>query len=106
MSCEYVRDYYAVPAAIGRRVVVNGKPGVIAEDCGHHIGVLFDSDKPGSISPCHPTWRVEYQGMGCVRRMTRSQHRYKRYLEFGDCFDNFLDFCRWDDNKRRTGGLS
>lgn len=68
---EHVRDSYGVPACVGRRVVVNGKPGVIAKDCGHHIGVLFDSGKPGAISPCHPTWRVEYQGMGKVRRMTR-----------------------------------
>lgn len=97
MNCQYVRDYYKVPAEIGRRVVVNGVPGVIAEDMGHHIGVLFDSDKPGCISPCHPTWRVEYLGMGKVRKMTKAQRRYRRYLEYGDCFDSFLEFCYWDD---------
>lgn len=99
---EYVRASYGVPACIGRRVVVNGNPGVIAKDCGHHIGVLFDSDKPGAISPCHPTWEVEYQGMDTVRRMTRSQQRYKRYLEYGDCFNSFLDFCRWDSEPERS----
>lgn len=101
MNCEYVQQYYGVPAVIGRRVMVDGKPGVIAEDCGHHIGVLFDADKPASISPCHPTWRVEYQGMGRVRKMTRSQQRYRRYLDVGDCFDSFLDFCRYDDDKQK-----
>ena len=29
-------------------------------------------------------------------KLTRSQKRYQRYLEFGDCFDSFLDFCYWD----------
>ena len=96
MNCEYVKKYYGVPAEIGRRVVVDGKPGVIAADRGHHIGVNFDADKPGDISPCHPIWRVEYGGMARVRRMTKSQQRYKRFLEYGDCFDSFIDFCRWD----------
>lgn len=64
--CKYVRDHYGVPAEIGRLVVVNGKPGVIAQDGGHYIGVLFDEDAPGTVYPCHPTWRVEYQGMGCA----------------------------------------
>lgn len=59
MSCEYAQRYYKVPACIGRRVVVNGRAGIIAEDCGHHLGVNFDDDKPGQISHCHPTWRVE-----------------------------------------------
>ncbi len=98
---QYVRDHYGVPAEIGRRVVVNGRAGVIAEDRGHHIGVLFDDDKPAHISPCHPTWRVEYQGVGKVRRMTRSQRRYKRFLDVGDCFDSFIEFCRYDDAMRR-----
>lgn len=102
MSCEYVRDYYKVPAEIGRRVIVNGKPGVIARDCGHYIGVNFDGDKPGVISHCHPTWKVEYQGMGKVRKMTRSQARYQRWLEYGDCFDNFRHFLAWDCEPERS----
>ena len=102
MDCEYVKKNYGVPAEIGRRVVVDGKPGVIAADRGHHIGVNFDDEKPGDISPCHPTWRVEYGGMGRVRRMTKSQKRYRRFLEYGDCFDDFIDFCRWDADPERS----
>lgn len=100
--CQYVRDYYGVPAEIGRRVTVDGEPGVIASDFGAHIGVQFDSQKPSAILPCHPTWRVEYQGMGQVRPMTRSQRRYLRYLEYGDCFDSFIDFCRWESAPERS----
>ena len=101
MAFEYVTEYYQVPACYGRRVEVNGKPGIIAEDRGHYIGVNFDSDKPGVISNCHPTWEVEYLGMGKVRALTKSQQRYKRYLEYGDCFDSFIEFCRWDAGLER-----
>ena len=74
MSCEYVKKYYSVPAEIGRRVVVNGESGIIAQDRGNYIGVNFDKDKPGIISNCHPTWKVEYQEIGIVRKPTKSQH--------------------------------
>lgn len=92
MSCEYAREYYGVPACIGRRVTVSGKPGVIAEDRGHYIGVLFDAYKPNMICNAHPTSEVEYGGMGKVRKMTRSQRRYQDFLEFGDGYDSFADF--------------
>lgn len=101
-SCDYVRAHYHVPAEIGRRVTVNGQPGIIAKDEGHYIGVNFDKDKPGVISNCHPTWRVEYLGMGLIRPMTRSQARYRRYLEYGDGFDSFVLFCRWDAAPERS----
>lgn len=102
MSCEYARDYYRVPAEIGRRVLVNEKPGIIAEDRGHYIGVNFDDDKPGVVSNCHPEWKVEYLKMGTVRKPTKSQKRYQRYHEYGDCFDSFIDFCRWDSEPERS----
>ncbi len=93
---EYVRTYYKVPAEMGRRVVVNGQPGIIVEDRGHHIGVNFDSDKPGVVKPCHPTWEVEYQGIGKVRRVSRGAARYQRYLAADYFSGSFIDFCHWD----------
>lgn len=95
-NCEYVQTNYQVPACIGRRVVVSGKPGIIAEDRGHHIGVNFDSDKPSAINPCHPTSEVIYLDMGKIRGMTKSQQRYQRYLKYGDGFESFRDFLTWD----------
>jgi len=50
MNCEYVAQYYGVPACIGRRVIAYGKPGIIAEDRGNYIGILLDSDKPGPVN--------------------------------------------------------
>ena len=34
-------------------------------------------------------------------KVSRSKARYLRYLEFGDSFDSFLDFCRWDASVQR-----
>jgi hypothetical protein len=93
---EYAKQYYGVPSDISRRVVVDGKPGIIAADRGHYIGVNFDADKPGVIKNCHPTWRVEYQEMGRIRKLTASQQRYQRYLEIGECFENFKQFLQYD----------
>lgn len=92
MSCEYVRQYYDVPAEIGRRVICNGKPGVIARDMGNHVGILFDHQKPGSIVPAHPTWHMEYLGMGKIRQPTRSQKRYQDFVssEYPGSFAEWL----------------
>ncbi len=107
MSCQYIKDHYNVLADIGRRVIVDGKPGIIAADRGHYIGVNFDEDKPGVIHNCHPTWEVEYLEMGTIRQLTKSQQRYRRYLEYGEGFNSFIDYCRWDSDPDRTwnGGI-
>jgi len=101
-GCEYARNQYSVPAVIGRRVVVSGRPGIIAADRGHYIGVNFDEHKPGVISNCHPTSEVEYGGMGTIRQPTMAQRRYQRFLEYGECFDSFIEFCRWDRCPERS----
>ncbi len=96
MDFEYIKKYYNVPADIGRCVTVHGRSGIIVADRGHYLGVNFDNDKPQVISNCHPTDNVEYLGMGKIRKLTRSQQRYQRYLEYGDSFETFIDFCKWD----------
>ena len=97
MNCNYVVQYDGVPACVGRRVIAYGKPGIIAEDRGHYIGILLDSDKPTSVNNYHPTDGIEYlDEIGKVRKPSRYQARYRRYLSYGDCFDSFIDFCRWD----------
>lgn len=103
MACEYVRNVYNVPAEIGVRVVVNGKPGIIAADRGNYIGVNFDSDKPGVIKNAHPTWEVQYGGAGRIRKMTRSQQRYADYMEVSECFDSFLHYLYYRADKDRNG---
>jgi hypothetical protein len=101
-SCQYVREYYRVPAEVGRRVTVYGKPGIIVADRGHYIGVNFDDDKPGVIRNAHPTCEVQYLRMGEIRKLTKSQERYRRYLDVSECFETFMDFCRYDGAKNPT----
>ena len=36
------------------------------------------------------------------KKTTRSQARYQRFLEYGDSFDAFMDFVRWDCEKERS----
>jgi hypothetical protein len=91
VNCEYVRNSYGVPAVIGRRVVVDGKAGIIAEDRGHYIGVNFDHNKPSIILNVHPTSNVEYGEIGIVRKLTRSQQRYKEYMQA----ESALTFAEW-----------
>lgn len=91
MNCEYVRQHYGVPACVGRRVVAYGKAGIIVEDRGHYIGVTLDSEKPGHVSNYHPVDQIEYGEMGTVRKMTRSQANYQRFLK-SDCGHSFAEW--------------
>lgn len=91
MNFDYIRKYYGVPACIGRGVVVDGKPGVITEDRGAYIGVVFDGSPANDVRPCHPDSMVVYGDMRSVPKMTRSQQRYHDYLN-ADCG---LSFREW-----------
>lgn len=55
---EYHRDTYGVPARVGVRVTMKGKPGAITGASGPHLLVLFDGDD--TPAPCHPTWEMTY----------------------------------------------
>jgi hypothetical protein len=90
----YVRRYYSVPAEIGRKVTVGGRPGIITADRGAYIGVTFDDDKPTAVVPCHPTSQVAYGEMGALRPLTRSQKRYRDYLEVGDLYEDFRHYLK------------
>ncbi len=35
-------------------------------------------------------------------KLSRSQQRYRRFLQYRDGFDNFLHYCRWDANPDRS----
>jgi hypothetical protein len=91
---SYVRIHYGVPAEIGRRVKVSGRAGIITAPRGQYIGVTFDDDKPWRVHNAHPTSEVEYLEMDTPRRLTRSQRRYRDYLEVADLYEDFRHYLR------------
>jgi hypothetical protein len=96
MNCEYVREYYNVPAQVNMRITYKGEGGIIWKDGGNYIAACMDKDKPGQTIRIHPTDPdIEYGEIGTPRPMTRSQRRYREYLdsvyyEAGDSFAYFL----------------
>lgn len=63
MSLSYIRDYYKVPAEVGRRVVAYGKPGIIMGAINAYIGVVLDGDPKRQQRPHHPEDGIVYGEM-------------------------------------------
>jgi hypothetical protein len=63
MSLEYIRDYYKVPADLGRRIQYTGNKGstlngvITGADDAHLLARLDSYEEPVAL---HPTWNVEY----------------------------------------------
>lgn len=92
MSLEYVRRHYGVPAEIGRAVRYKGRNGVIVGGRNAHVGIVLEGDKASAVGYYHPkTEGLEYLGtFAKVPKLTRSQRRYKEYLN-SECCESF----RW-----------
>ncbi|TDO68844.1 hypothetical protein EV143_11828 [Flavobacterium chryseum] len=92
---EYIRTRYNVPAEMFREVIVNERKGVITEDKGNYIGVVFYDDKKLMPLPCHPTWKVEYLDTFNYKppkpKNAASKQRYRDYLHA----DSSLTFAEW-----------
>ena len=80
----------------------NGKRWTACCEC-NRGGNGNDKDK------CSCGWKCsEWNEMGCYlgeaiigeikpkAKVSRSKQRYQRFLEYGDGFDSFIEFCRWD----------
>ena len=92
MEFTYIRKTYGVPACTGRRVKVYGKPGTIVKDCGHHLGINFDDDKPSRFKSAHPVDGVEYMDeIVKPRPIGRSAQRYLDWLDA----DSGQSFAEW-----------
>lgn len=58
---DYIRRYYKAPAAVGRRVMAGGVPGVLLPPkpgCGHYIHFLPDGAAFSEVD--HPTYETVY----------------------------------------------
>lgn len=64
---------------------------------------------------CSAGWKCDtWNGLGCYLgeviigeiavkpKRPRSKDRYQRYLEYGEGFDSFIEYCRWDALPERT----
>ena len=51
------------------------------------LGCFFGEPIKGEIKP--------------KKKLSKSKQRYQRYLEYGDMFNSFLDFCYWDAKPER-----
>ena len=101
MSLEYIRNYYKVPAEVGRRVKCHDTTleGVIVSATHQYINIHFEGDKKPK-GPYHPTWNLTYLGMGTVPKTSRSAERYARYRSLSECFDSFAQFLRYEKEER------
>ena len=90
---EYAKKYYGVPADLNRLVTYRGRLGIIAKDGGSYVAVNFEDEKAGSWSNIHPKDPdlVYLEDFGTVRKMTRSQLRYREW----ERSDSGLDFGEW-----------
>ena len=81
---KYIKDYYKVPADMFREINMDGRKGIITEDLGNYIGVVFYDDKKLMPLPCHPTYKIEYLGTFNYKppkpKNLASKQRYKDYL--------------------------
>lgn len=88
---DYVVQYYRVPAAIGRRVIAYGKPGIITADRGHYIGVTLDEDPKRHISNYHPIDGIQYGEMADKLPKPPKRTKYDQYYDE----ESTLDFHEW-----------
>lgn len=80
---EYIKNYYKVEPKMFMEVIVDGRKGVITEDKGQYIGVVFYDDKKRMPVPCHPTWEVEYlETFNYKPPKPKNLKGKQRYLDF------------------------
>lgn len=76
---------------------------------------LMEQHAPGAMTGGSPWFSVTEAGREYVAKnsppepakpkLTRSQRRYERFLEYGDGFESFLSYCRWDAEPERSWNL-
>lgn len=91
---EYIQDYYKVPAEMNREIEFEGRKGLILEDKGNYIGVMFYDDAKHRILPLHPTYNVVYLDTFGERpkvKNSRSKQRYQDYLN-NDGYNSFAEY--------------
>ena len=105
--CHYIQQYYQVPACIGRRVIAYGKPGVIAADRGHYIGVVLDGDAKRQVRNHHPEDGIVYGEMADKLPKAPKRSNYDRFNdeEWNCDFVEFLEINQPQFQRRMEDSL-
>lgn len=72
--------------------------GLMTEKKGHEL--LTDGDSVFYVTQAGKDYVAKESPK--PPKVSRSHARYLRFLEFGDGFRTFLDFCRWDADPERS----
>jgi hypothetical protein len=75
--------------------------GLMTEHAGN---ALSGDDSIFHVTPAG----VDYVALHSPARpkVSRGKQRYSRYLEYGDGFESFLNFCRWDADPARSWNVA
>jgi hypothetical protein len=100
-------DQYGQGNQYRNHFVAGGKD---VEKCRELVELGFMVErKDNGLTNGSPWFSVTQSGIDAVAlespkppKLTKSKQRYRRFLEFGDGFDSFLDFCRWDSEPERS----
>lgn len=72
------------------------------------LGLMREHPAKSFCRDC-PWFSVTGEGIEAVKmfspptpKISRSKARYQRFLEYGECFKNFIEFCRWDADPERS----
>jgi hypothetical protein len=105
-SFWYIKREYGINPEIGMRVEINGRGGVIIEDCGPYIGVNFNDDKPGECVSCHPISGVTYfDEIVKIRKPKKSSSRFADFIS-SDIGWTFKEWLKYKEYRRKEFGES
>lgn len=73
------------------------------------LGFMCEVRMASELTGELPCFAVTKAGVEAIKvnspaapKLTRGQQRYKRYLQYCECFKSFLDFCYWDAAYRKS----
>ncbi|MBK3780056.1 hypothetical protein G3A43_07285 [Paraburkholderia aspalathi] len=97
------RQYRNHFVAGGRDIAVCQKAVALGHMQEHPASVITGGSAWFSVTPAG----INYVALNSPKRtpapiLTRSQKRYRRFLDYGDMFESFIDFCRWDAEPERS----
>lgn len=98
---------------VTRNHFVAGSSGRDLEKCLEAVALGYMKESTNQISSgligCGRLFHATKEGIEFVEanrakpvKTTRSQRRFARYREYGDCFSNFREFLKWDAEPERS----